>query len=140
MSEALPLLFNCIFYLSYSSLDIAPEYPPDAPKSLVEKIAKTPSTNRKRILTEKMERLGYTKIRFVSHAGLTSETNAPETDRTIRSHWRRGHWRLQRHGPQLQFFKLLWIKPTVVNPANDPPKVGRQYNVNKKHVESGPRD
>lgn len=32
-----------------------------------------------------------------------------------RLHWRRGHWRDQRHGEGLQLRKRLWIQPTIVN-------------------------
>ena len=32
-----------------------------------------------------------------------------------RLHWRRGHWRDQRHGEGLHLRKRLWIQPTIVN-------------------------
>ena len=37
------------------------------------------------------------------------------TERTVQSHWRRGHWRMHRHGPQLLLRKRILIKPVLVN-------------------------
>ncbi len=37
------------------------------------------------------------------------------THASPRSHWRRGHFRNQRHGPELSLSKLLWIEPTFIN-------------------------
>lgn len=34
---------------------------------------------------------------------------------SVRPHFRRGHWRNQRHGPELQQIKNVWIMPTIVN-------------------------
>lgn len=41
-----------------------------------------------------------------------------------RLHWRRGHWRDQRHGEALQLRKRLWIQPTIVNAEAPPPDQG----------------
>lgn len=129
IAEALPLLINCLFYLAYSYPTEAPTYPPEAPRTLTHKLENTTSENKQRILSEQMERLGYTKIHFVSHAGITKEPSIAETGKTIRTHWRRGHWRLQRFGTSLAQLKLLWIKPTIVNPTDSPPPIGRKYEV-----------
>ena len=129
VAEALPLLINCLFYLAYSYPATAPSYPPDAPRTLTRKIESTTSDNKQRVLSEEMERLGYTKIHFVSHAGITKDPPLSETGKTIRSHWRRGHWRLQRYGTGLVQLKLLWIKPTIVNASDEPPAIGREYEV-----------
>lgn len=129
ITEALPLLINCLFYLAYSYPITPPSFPPDAPPTLAHKLETTTSENKRRMLSEQMERLGYTKIHFVSHAGITNDPPLVETGRTIRSHWRRGHWRLQRYGTGLTLLKLLWIKPTVVNPSESPLDIGREYEV-----------
>lgn len=34
----------------------------------------------------------------------------------VSAHWRRGHFRLQAHGPQASLRKVLFIKPTLVRP------------------------
>lgn len=36
------------------------------------------------------------------------------TGKSPRAHWRRGHWRRQRHGPGLSLVHMRWIRPTLV--------------------------
>lgn len=43
----------------------------------------------------------------------TGQANATGV-RTVKPHWRRGHYRLHRHGPALALRKLLFIAPTLV--------------------------
>ena len=45
---------------------------------------------------------------------------APGDDaaRTMRSHWRRGHFRTQRHGEGYSLRKTIWIAPVLVNAEN----------------------
>ncbi len=46
----------------------------------------------------------------------------------VAPHWRRGHWRLQKHGKGLVDTKLVWIWPVVVNAAEGMPEdQGRIY-------------
>ncbi|WP_415907090.1 hypothetical protein [Oleiharenicola sp. Vm1] len=40
---------------------------------------------------------------------------SPDDRGLVRPHWRRGHWRQQRHGPSLTQHRLLWIEPVLVN-------------------------
>jgi hypothetical protein len=37
---------------------------------------------------------------------------------TVSPHWRRGHWRGQRYGPQLSLLKRILIKPVLVHAAH----------------------
>lgn len=41
-----------------------------------------------------------------------------KTGRTVKPHWRNGHWRCQRHGVKLQMVKRVFIKPVYVNVLN----------------------
>jgi len=41
--------------------------------------------------------------------------SVPDGSRTVKIHWRRGHYRLQRHGPQLALSKVILIAPALVN-------------------------
>jgi len=43
--------------------------------------------------------------------------NNPDGSRTVRPHWRRGHFRRIRYGEQLSDSRLGWIKPVLVNAA-----------------------
>lgn len=42
------------------------------------------------------------------------ESDATDKRSSPRAHWRRGHYRRQRHGPQLQAIKTVWIEPVFV--------------------------
>jgi hypothetical protein len=46
-----------------------------------------------------------------------------------RAHWRRGHWRRQRHGVGLSLVVLRWIRPTIVMKDNGPLVEVRIYEV-----------
>lgn len=46
-----------------------------------------------------------------------------------RTHWRRGHWRRQRHGVGLSLVILRWIRPTIVKKGKDPFVEARIYEV-----------
>lgn len=48
-----------------------------------------------------------------------------------RAHWRRGHWRRQRHGVGLSLVVLRWIRPTIVMKDNGPLVEARIYEVNR---------
>lgn len=45
----------------------------------------------------------------------TSNGNSDPTGRVVRTHWRRGHFRRQRHGSGLSETKLVFIRPCLVN-------------------------
>lgn len=54
---------------------------------------------------------------------ITASTDAQRTaheldreGRSVRSHWRRGHYRMQAHGVQMSLRKVVFIAPTLVNP------------------------
>lgn len=43
-----------------------------------------------------------------------SSTDASSQHRTVETHWRRGHYRLQAYGPKRVDRKLIWIEPTLI--------------------------
>lgn len=43
-----------------------------------------------------------------------------ETGRGVRTHWRRGHYRMQPHGPASSLRKLLFVQPMLVAAGQDP--------------------
>lgn len=50
--------------------------------------------------------------------------------KTNKTHWRRGHFRTQRFGPELAQRKIIWISPVLVNPEQLGSVVDkRQYKV-----------
>lgn len=66
----------------------------------------------------------------VSAPPLVSEvphSTAP-SGRTVKVHWRRGHYRMQAHGPQLSLRKLIFISPVLIN-ASDMTAPAATYRV-----------
>jgi hypothetical protein len=49
--------------------------------------------------------------------------------RTVKPHWRRGHYRLHRYGPELALRKLLLIPPTLVAAERGAPPTPKPYVV-----------
>lgn len=48
----------------------------------------------------------------------------------VATHWRRGHWRNQVHGPARSLRKLIWVMPVVVGSKHaDEPEAGHVYLV-----------
>ncbi len=45
-----------------------------------------------------------------------SASGAGSSEHGVSAHWRRGHFRLQPHGPQSSLRKVMFIKPTVIRP------------------------
>jgi len=46
----------------------------------------------------------------------SEERDAGEAGRTVRTHWRRGHWHRVRHGKNWEQIRWQWFPPTIVNP------------------------
>lgn len=130
MAACLPLLVNCIAYLTHVELPDQAEYPPETPPKLLAKIERAPGPRRRDVLRKQLEQRGYTKVRFVRHEGLEglSEGHVP-TGKTLRPHWRRGHWRLQHCGPENSRLRMCWVKPTLVNAEKGNPTAGHVYQV-----------
>ncbi|HEV2247281.1 MAG TPA: hypothetical protein VGW37_11570 [Terriglobia bacterium] len=72
----------------------------------------------------KVVRRATWKPNFIGeHFRITYENPAPiGTHRSPHAHWRRGHWRNQRHGPQLLLIKRIWIRPVFVGLGAAVPK------------------
>jgi hypothetical protein len=138
-AEALPLVFNCIAYLTAIPEQREAVYPAEAPKSLVERIEKAPTPKKKAILTKNMDHLGFTKLVFVKDPAPTAIAVPAETGKTVRTHWRRGHWRSQAFGSGMIKRVLIWIRPCVVNAekAEDGQVPGHIYKVPDAPEEAG---
>lgn len=59
-------------------------------------------------------------IEFEQHVEMYEErvertrSESEATGRHVKPHWRKGHWRMQAHGPQLTLRKRMFIKPLMV--------------------------
>jgi hypothetical protein len=114
-TEALNLVFNCIAYLTTEPPDSEPQYPPEAPTSLVEKIKMAATPKKERKLDAHMQSLGFTKVHFVKDPSTEQPSVGMPSGKSVRTHWRRGHWRSQPCGSGMIKRSLIWIRPCIVN-------------------------
>lgn len=68
--------------------------------------------------------IGKSKVRAVTTLRIGvlergSRDSESDPTRTVRAHWRRGHLRDQRYGPNLGFVKRIFVQPVFVNGDGD---------------------
>lgn len=126
-SQVVNLILNSICYLSSSIEKPRNVWSVDAPKNLTEE-AKNGTTKRKReVAISELENKGFTQVKIYGESYKSS--NSIIKTKNVASHWRRGHWRNQPYGTELNEKKLIWIKPTIINKEKGEPEKGRIYNV-----------
>lgn len=90
------------------------------------------SRDRKLGALHKIETGDFTRVKICGR-DLFSDAARPEgggaDGKSPRAHWRRGHWRRQRHGPSLSLIGLRWIRPTIVMKDYGEPVETRIYEV-----------
>ena len=117
----LPVMFNCIFYLTQFPEHVTVDFPPEVPSALARQAISALKPNKREQAEVEIRRRGFSRVRFVVDPSIPDDptTDVPiSRDRasaTAVTHWRRGHWRRQPHGPGLALTKRLWIKPVLVN-------------------------
>ena len=83
----------------------------------------------------KLESGDFTRIKICGRdlfADNTAIAVGGNEGRSPRAHWRRGHWRRQRHGVGLSLVVLRWIRPTIVMKDQGEPVESRIYEVKQK--------
>ena len=115
MQSALELAVNAMCYLTAYPDDIVSDWPVTTPQDTLVKTRKGHPVVRQNNIS-KLESQGYRKIHI---AGRSLRKGPAKLDKQevpgIRTHWRRGHWKRQPHGPGNTLRKMVWIKPTLVN-------------------------
>lgn len=115
--EAALLIFNALFYIESLPPAEKSVLTPgrDVPTELA-KIWDASSPKSQRKLISKLTRDGYAVVRMLGKEYDTPPTLSTNGGESVSTHWRRGHWRQQRHGPALALIHRIWIKPVLVNP------------------------
>lgn len=110
---ALPLIFNSLFYLE--SLNDLPEYTPsrDTSSELTARWEQS-KPNRRHKLHSELTKNGYAIVRLVGKEVVDATAGLNPRGGGVRTHWRRGYFRNQPHGPQKSLRKRVWIRPTVI--------------------------
>ena len=106
------LLVNALFYLEgLGAATPEPEPGRDTPPERVARWHQLDGAKRRKERSA-MTADGYAVVRLVGAEVATAA--ATMTGGSRRAHWRRGHWRMQRHGEGMNLRKRLWIKPVMV--------------------------
>jgi hypothetical protein len=125
LPAALSMAANCLCYLSWDSAEITDGYPPEAPAKYVHQAQSAKLTERRRAQS-KLSSLGFRRIKMCGEA-LAESIGLREGTAEVPPHWRRGHWRHQRHGSGRRQVKVIWIHPVVVNADKGGPVGGHVY-------------
>lgn len=133
LRRTLALILNAIFYLSAEPEDCIEGWGSDAPEDVVHQLQSATKTGTIRTLQNTLLKSGYTKVRLVGQRFAKSlEAGAIEqaTDggRRMPTHFRRGHFRLQVHGPERALRKRIFVAPVMVNAGIGDP-AGKVYEV-----------
>ncbi len=117
--EMLKLIVNSLAYLTAYPKDVETQWPAKTSASLLKQLAKTDNRNEQRRIQSKLAALGFTPVHLCGRrlAQEIERAAASQGQGSRTAHWRRGHWRRQPHGPQNSLRKLVWLMPTLVNPA-----------------------
>jgi hypothetical protein len=132
----LNIIVNAACFISFRPEDITEEWDGDPPSWVVEALNDDRETRSARDRKQHALRIissgDYTRIRicgknlftYLPHEGATTGHGV-----SPRAHWRRGHWRRQRHGTGLSLMTPRWIRPTIVKKDNGPLVETRIYDV-----------
>lgn len=136
----LNVIINALCFISFRPEDITEEWDRDPPKWVTEALTDDRDTRSARDRRFNANRLiatnDYTRIMVCGKAlfdRAASRGSANGQGVSPRAHWRRGHWRRQRHGPGLIQIVLRWIRPTLVKQENGPVAEARIYDVQPDH-------
>lgn len=89
------------------------------------------SRDKKLGAQRKLESGDFTRVKICGRNLFerTGESDGEKEGKSPRAHWRRGHWRRQRHGTGLSLVVLRWIRPTIVMKDQGPVVEARIYEV-----------
>ncbi len=120
LKRCMQIVFNTILYINARSQDIQEDWGRDVPKKKIAQIHREPNNAIKKNLEQGLTERGYTKVRYIGRQfSQTSEgkelNNQELSDKTLATHFRRGHFRNQRYGEKNSLSKIIFIPPTIVN-------------------------
>lgn len=121
LAEPLRIAVNALCYLNYDKREVEATWPERAPARLVRQTQSPKPTERRRT-ESKLNALGFSIVNLCGRR-LAQEAARAAVGTSPRSHWRRGHWRHQAHGPARAQRRLTWIWPTMVGAGALPEEV-----------------
>lgn len=99
--------------LLYINSDKAERREMKGASELQEKIDNTPNKVKKRKLTKQKSKL-VDKIIIGSDSYDFGQHSGTSTGRSMKTHWRRGHFAKRRHGAGRKEIKVVWLQPSLI--------------------------
>ena len=139
----LNIIVNAACFISFRPEDISDDWEGEPPGWVIEALndlrESRSARDRKRDALRNISSGDYTRIKIcgknlfsdVPREGATGHGTSP------RAHWRRGHWRRQRHGTGLSLVTPRWIRPTIVKKDNGPLVEARIYDIQTPPTDPG---
>lgn len=113
---ALPLLFNCLFYLVQRPEDVREEFNQPVPKGAMDRLVNAPSEWSRERRRQRLADRGFHRIKLVANAAIQAvQGEATPTGKTVVTHLRRGHWARQPYGEGQKLRRYIWRMPVMVN-------------------------
>lgn len=126
--EALKLIINGLCYITTYKENIVNRWPEDTPELLLDRLKKATKHSSRQKVTSELTSKGYVKVNYCGRQVSGDNVEVVSAgSREVSSHWRRGHWRNQAYGPNLQEHKLIWIMPVLVRKDKGDPEQGHIY-------------
>lgn len=130
--SAMQLVVNALCYVSAYPDDIDTVWPEGTPESLKAKVQSGRGKEIQRAKS-KLASLGYVPVHICGKRIIEQRLalgTGPSGQGHPATHWRRGHWRNQVHGPGRALRKLVWVMPVIVGKgSHDNPESGHVYLV-----------
>lgn len=119
LRKGIALVVNCLLFLSAAPEDVVERWDDRAPADLVLQAEHGEKPGTRKTAERTLSNRDYLKVRLVGHQFAESVASSwhEETGRTVVTHFRRGHFRNQPHGPERSLRKIVFIPPVVVNPG-----------------------
>lgn len=133
----LNIVVNAACFIAFRPNDISDGWEGEPPEKLINAATDAATTrrnrDRKRDALKRLENGDFTKIRICGKDLFDKENGVglPASGKSPRAHWRRGHWRRQRHGVGLTLMTLQWIRPTIVKKDSGPLVEARLYEIDQ---------
>ena len=132
---ALNIIVNAACFISFRPDDISNDWDGEPSSEVLAAANGTGDSRRSRDkkagALQRIEDGDFTRVKICGRTLFadTSHTDGDGDGKSPRAHWRRGHWRRQRHGTGLTLVVLRWIRPTIVKKDNGPLSEARIYDL-----------
>ena len=126
---SLPILFNCLFYLTQYPENIHNQYSDHHAKIAYKELDRINNITLEKKINKDILQKEFTRIKFVKDQKISLIVKTTLNSKILRTHWRRGHWRNQFIGGKEPKHKYIWIQPTIVNKDVGTNSTGHIYEV-----------